>query len=154
MNHKFSGAFIWEKMFKKKKKKEKNVSSVKSLVLNKATCSFSLSVPLSHCPFHWPSWLMNFCFCRPFLHTRAYMGSNKTPLELSQNEIKFQGIMCFERRVLFLMVFGSVVLLLSVGPWTWDAVCCFLCFQVVKSASVCVRRSQRFEPLLKHQRYF
>lgn len=45
MNHKFSGAFIWEKMFKKKKKAKK-VSSVKSLVLNKATCSFSLSVPV------------------------------------------------------------------------------------------------------------
>ena len=48
-----------------------------------------------------------FCFCRPFLHTHTYTnthkhtGKTKNPLELSQNEIKIQGIMCFDQRVSF-----------------------------------------------------
>lgn len=124
MNHKLSGAFIWEKRkkitFKKKSiKQKKSLSSVKSLVLNKATCSFSLSVPQAQCPFQWPSWFMiflfPFCFCKPFHHTHSHTWERlKNPLELSQNEIKIQGIMCFDQHVSFVFVTLMVSLRLCV----------------------------------------
>lgn len=70
MNHKLSGAFIWEKRKKKKLlkksiKQKKSLSSVKSLVLNKATCSFSLSVPQAQCPPM--AQLIHDFFCFPFV---------------------------------------------------------------------------------------
>lgn len=51
-----------------------------------------------------------FCFCRPFHHTytdtHTQTRENSTnPLELSQNEIKIQGIMCFDQHVSFFVVF-------------------------------------------------
>lgn len=155
MNHKFSGAFIWEKMLKKKKKSLLWRVWYWTRLLVVFLCLYHS--PTAHSTGPVDSW--TFVFVDPsytHTHARAYMGSNKTPLELSQNEIKFQGIMCFEQRVLLFMLFAGVAVV-SVWLWRWDAVFAATCVSrwLNRRVGVCVRGmwSEVWALLLKHQRY-
>lgn len=69
---------------------------MKSLVLNKAACSFSLSIT-----FPKAQMIHELVVVVLSLHKHTHTGKPETPLELAQNEIKFQGITCFDQRVLF-----------------------------------------------------